>query len=845
MKKVLSFFIIVFGFFQAQSQSVDELMSQDKTYAEVCDIMHQKFQGKSFTKGHSDYSREYKQFKRWEYFWKHRLMPNGDFPASNMIYDAWQSTEPLANRVTLRGGGNGEADWEYFGPKNLPTSSETFYPGLGRINAIAVHPTNHDIIFAGGAGSGIWKTTDKGTNWSPKTDMLPNVGISSIVIDPNNANTIYAATGDADGRRGLFSTGILKSTDLGETWTIVGLSQEPSDQFFTRRMAMPATPANTLIITTNDGIQKSTDGGMNFNTVSNADGFGIFKASNNDTDFYVGTSDGRILKSTDTGDSWTDITPSTPNLTERVELGLTADDPNFIIAIDAMGVAIKSTDGGTSWTATAAPPQYDSQGGYNMTIAISPNDKNRIIIGGVDGWRSTDGGASWEKYLDGYWEAGTPYFYVHSDHHAMTFVPGSDILMVGNDGGVHYGDITQDIPFTDISEGLFVTQYYGIGALRTDAGVIIGGTQDNDGTFINGNNITGMLPASDGFDGMVDYSDVNISYAAIVGGSVSKTTDAWVTELYVDIPEYWSNWEVPMAMHPTTPSTIFFGGNKLMKSTDAGDNWTSLFDITDMEDGINELSIAPSNGDNIIFSTSGGELKRTTDGGQNWSDINAGLPLNENIRISGIAVHATNPDIIYVSLSGFDADNKVFKSVDAGQNWTDMTYNLPNIPVNHIAYAAGTDDDVYIATDLGVYFNSAGADTWTFFNTNLPYTQVIEIEFHYGSNTVFAGTFGRGIWKSGMANNVMTATAEFEEQSGIKIFPSPSNGVFNIEIENFEANQDYDIVIFNAIGGVVYHQKYSGLVQQVDISNVVNGTYFVSIRKNGQLFTQKIIINGK
>ncbi len=844
MKRTILISILILGFSQVQSQSVNELMSNDKTYAEICAIMHQKYQDNSFTKSLPNYSREYKQFKRWEYFWKYRLMPNGDFPAAHMIYDAWQNIRTQKTEIALKGDGNCEADWEYFGPKNLPTSSTTYYPGLGRINAIAVHPTNHNIIFAGGAGSGIWKTTDKGMNWSPKTDVLPNVGISSIVFDPNNANTIYAATGDADGMREPYSTGILKSTDLGENWTIIGLDQPPSAEFATRRIVMPLSPANTLIVTTSNGIQKSTDGGVTFIPVSNVNGFGIFKASN--SDYYVGTTDGKIFKSTNTGDTWTEITPSTPNLSERVELGLTANDPNFIIALDAMGVVIKSTDGGTTWTAMTSPPQYDSQGGYNMTVAISPNDKNRIIIGGIDGWRSTDGGTSWEKYLDGYWETGAPYFYVHSDHHSMTFVPGgSDTLMVGHDGGVHYGDITQNTAFTDITEGLFATQYHGIGTLRTDAGVMVGGTQDNDATFINGNNTKGIIPGSDGFDGMVDYSNPNISYAAIVGGFILKTTDGWATENEVIIPEYMANFEVPMVMHPTTPSTIFFGGNKLMKSTDTGATWTSLFTVTDMYDGINELTIAPSNADIIVFSTSHGVLRRTIDGGQNWSNISSGLPITGNVRISGITVHATNPDIIYVSLSGFDATNKVFKSVNAGQSWTNITYNLPNIPVNHIAYAAGTEEDVYLATDLGVYLNSNGESTWTFFNTNLPYTIVMEIDFHYGSNTVFAGTFGRGIWKSNMANGVTTATSEFEEQAGVKIFPSPNNGVFNIQLKNSEANESCEVVIFNAIGGVVYHQRHNGLTQQVDISNVVSGTYFVSIRKNGRLFTQKIIIHAK
>ena len=503
----------------AHSQDVSQLMAEGKNYAEIQKIMKQRIArnaAQRTTKQEAKKNaRVKKQYQRWEHFWKNSLMPNGDFPNPKVLTEAWQQQQRQARKRTTA-----TAKWEYFGSKDLPVSDVGYYPGMGRVNAVAIHPANQDILFAGGAGSGVWKSTDNGKTWAPKTDNLPNVGISDIVFDPNDPNIIYAASGDADGAKSPFSIGLFKSTDLGETWAVVGLSKTMDKKFSIRRIVMPKSPANTLLVTTTDGIQKSTDAGVTWTKVANVRGFCIFAEPGSETTFYVGTSDSQIYKSTDAGASWKDISPKTPTLSGRVELGFTANDPNFIIAMGQQGKLAKSVDAGATWTEITTAPQFDTQGGYNMTLAVSPKNKNTILMGAMEGWRTIDGGATWEKYLDGYWEKGYPNFYVHSDHHMMRFKPdGSDVVYVANDGGVFYGDMTQPTVFTDISKGLFITQYYGIGLLKTDDKVLVGGTQDNDAVYINSTGAKGLIPASDGVDGMMDYSDPNVSYASKGGGN--------------------------------------------------------------------------------------------------------------------------------------------------------------------------------------------------------------------------------------------------------------------------------------------------------------------------------------
>jgi photosystem II stability/assembly factor-like uncharacterized protein len=836
MKRTMFIVLLMGVVLSSQGQNVGALQSDGKTFTEICTIMEQKFQGLTFIKGKPNFSREFMQFKRWEFFWKRNLLPNGDFSTSNEVQQMFlQDMDDNGQRAVTA------SNWKYFGPKVLPDASVAFYPGFGRVNAIAIHPTNHNTLIAGAAGSGIWKSTDKGVSWSAKMDGIPNVGISDIVYDPNNLNIIYAISGDADGGRNPYSTGMLKSVDAGETWAIIGLNHVFSDKYSLRRMIILGSPANTIIATANDGIHKTTDGGQSWASVSSEKGYCIVKI--NDQTFLSGTSDGKILKSTNAGNTWINITPSNVSLSGRVELGVTPNDANFVFALDASGTMTKSTNGGTSWTSLAGIPSYDSQGGYNITVAVSPNDKDKIIVGGIMGWRSTNGGSTWEQYLDGYWVSGNPYFYVHSDHHMMRFVPGgSDTLYNANDGGVFYGDFTQNTPFVDATGNMYITQYYGLGGLRTDDKVIIAGAQDNDGVYINGNTVKGLLAGSDGYDGMIDYSNPNVAYITTTGaGNIEKTTDGWQTTSNITIGGGFSaNWDVVMAMHPTNPSTIFFGGNKLMRSTDKGINWTALFDANG--GSVTSMAIAPSTPATMYLATESGSIKKTVDNGQNWTTLTS-LSISSSTQITGLAVNATNSKILYATVSGFEVGKKVFKSINGGVTWLNISYNLPNVAVNHVVYAAGTNDDVYIATDLGVYLNSNNQNTWEEFKTKLPYTRVMELEINYASNSIFAATFGRGIWKSPLENNSNPNGINEQRLSTLtKVFPTLNTGIFTVSVDSEMGANVFEVVVFNSVGGVVVQKTLNGSENVIDISSYANGSYFVNIKSGSDYITYQIIL---
>ena len=734
-------------------------------------------------------------------------------------------------------------DWIYFGPKGLVSSNIDYYPGSGRINALNISPTNSDEFIVGAASSGIWKSTDKGLSWSSKTDQLPILGISDIVRDPSNISILYAATGDADAGRHP-GTGIIKSTNGGETWNFVGLNQPAEVKFTICRLAMPAP--GVLLATTFDGIYKSIDGGVNWvNTTfgNNIRGYSIINKPFSNNTLYVGTYDGDVLRSEDGGNSWASLNiPDDIYQSGRIEIAVSPADENYIAALSENGFMAFSTDSGDSWTLLDnTPPDFDSQGAYNMTLAVSPLTTSKIIIGGVDGYKSLDGGATWEKYLDGYWQQGSPNFYVHSDHHVMKFVPNTEILFTGNDGGLFYGNINSSNAFVDVSDGLFITQYYGLGLVNTDSVHVIAGAQDNDGVYFGNTGPLGILPGSDGYDGLVDFTSPNKSYACATGGGFMKTIDGWQSFTTPD-PNFSSNWDVQMKMNPLNPKSLILGGNYIVKSIDEGENWDYLFDKSSEVTG---MDISRTDTSVIFVQTETESLWSTIDAGNNW------LKLTQPNDFSSEDVNDLNIDPydskkLYITIGGYQNGQKVWMSENGGQSWNNISFNLPNIPVNCVMSAASTNiGELFIGTDLGVWHFVPTNNTWEAFNNGLPQIPISELNINYYSGSLFAATYGRGIWKTRLESiPVSTGQVIGSFEAPIKISPTVSkSGVLNLDFpEDFPTDQ-VNIQVYNVVGGVVFSKKINQPKDQtIDLGNILSGIYFVQIRQANHSQTTKINI---
>ncbi|CAM1344294.1 T9SS type A sorting domain-containing protein [Tenacibaculum amylolyticum] len=777
------------------------------------------------------YRKEKKQFERWANFWKDRVLPNGHFVSAAHNYNEWVKENKRHENLNHKKTTN---TWNLVGPVKLPTSSISFYPGMGRINTVAFHGTNTNILYVGAPGGGVWKTVDAGKTWTAYGDGFPNMGVSDIVIHPTNTNILYLATGDWDGVQNR-SLGVLKSTDAGETWNTTGLTFTLGQNNRISKLLIDPNNPNTIFATTLNSIKRSVDGGLNWADVVTEN-----SASFNDIQYKVGsnsiiyatTNSGKFYVSTDNGSNW--AVASTPTASGRLDFALTANDSNLILSVDNAGSVRKSVDQGSTWTAVSTIPQFSSQGGYNITIAISPLDANLVLICGVDGWRSKNGGQTWEKYLDGYWRAGNPYFYVHSDHHDMKFVPGTNIAFSANDGGIFKGDASKDIKWEDLSEGIAITQYYNVSGTPRDANKLIAGAQDNDIAIYDGTNgFKGENPGSDGVEGLWDYSGTNIAWTCSQLGTMYRTLDGFATPAqYVATPNGAPFiWE--LEIHPTDPKTIFGGFSDIYKSTDRGDNWTNL---NSNAGTIEFISIAPSNPD-VIYVSGRIRVKKTIDGGTTWTDVV--LPQIGNVK--SIEVHPTNPQEVYLAYSGYMA-GKVYKSTDGGTTWTNITGSLPNIPTHKIVYKTGTTDgELFLATDLGVYYRTNTKGDWERLGQGLPNVIVHDIEIHYGTEKLRVATYGRGIWETSIAASVLGTEDAILPKNSVTIFPNPTNNkTFTVSFQNL--NGKSNIIVYNIIGSVVKEVSTSKAREEIELSTLPKGMYIVTITNNGKSATKKLIL---
>ncbi len=827
------------------AQDWKKMQAEDLNINTIQDNIKYEFKGRSFSKhiDRKNYSRAYKQFKRWEYYWENRVLSNGSFQNPMHTYNEWIKYKANQSRSTT------SESWTSLGPSTIPESTSTFYAGLGRINVVEFNPSDSDIIWIGTPAGGLWKSTDAGQSWAVKGNDIPNLGVSDIAIDANNTDIMYLATGDYDGQHNN-SLGIFKSVDGGETWTTTGLNYNVTSSRQIAHVIIDPSNSNNVFATTSNGIYKSTDKGSTWTVKTSTTFFNdIMYKPGSTTIMYASTQSGDVYKSSDNGETWQDITGDSFE-TSRIDLAVTADDPEILVAIGSSN-GYRSTNGGTTWNDMDIPAQFETQGGYNQTIIIAPNNKDLMILGGVDGWRSkiVDSNLTWEKYLDGYWVAGNPFFYVHSDHHDLKFLPGSNsILFSANDGGLFKGDITTDNSWEDLSNGLAITQYYKLAVTPKNSNLVMGGAQDNDITQYDGTKWHNRNYGSDGVETVWDYSNENIAYTCSQNGFVNRTLDGWATPAIALNTPSGAAFVWPLEIHPTNPEILFGGFSNIYKSADKGDNWQSLASPTN--GSIKVIAVSPSDA-KYIYCSSGFKLFATKDNGKTWSTITK--PTSGTI--TSIAVNAVRPEEFYIAFGGYVDGSKVYKSIDFGSTWTNITGSLPNIPVNKIIYETGSDNELYIGTDLGVYYKDGDSSGWVSFNNGLPNVIVNDLEILYAAGKLRAATFGRGIWETTItadSNGDLKPGDDDDDDNGgdpnnisgnnnimFNVYPTPTTGMLNISLPNNRS--EYSVIIYNSIGGVVYSNKINGTHKIVDLTNYVNGVYIVSLSDGKNRSVKKIV----
>ncbi|MFZ5551976.1 MAG: PKD domain-containing protein, partial [Bacteroidota bacterium] len=747
MKKALrsasALFFLLFSFTAFSQQWVEMMKNPDVNFYETQEEFNSYWANRPYERG-----KGYKVFRRWENFVEPRVFPKGDVKDAYRAkdeYQKWAQQHPdlLANERA--------ANWTPLGPTGAPIGG-----GAGRINAVRFMPGTPTTIFACAPAGGLWVSTNNGASWSTNTDQLAVIGCTDIAIDPTNTQIRYLATGDGDAGD-TYSIGVLKSTDGGVTWNTTGLSWTVNQgRTISRLLINPSNP-QVLLAATSNGIYRTANGGTSWAQVQTGNFMDMeFRPTDPNTVYACGTT---FWKSTNGGTSFAQITAGVP-ATNVGRLAIATTDANtayvYMIAANSTNYGFigvyRSVDNGTTFTTRSTSPNLlgwsstggdtGGQGWYDLAIAASPTNQDVVIVGGINIWRSTNGGTNWT--LNGHW-TGTGAPYVHADIHDLIFLPGNGTTYLsGNDGGV-FRTTNSGGAWSDISTGMQIAQQYEIGLSTSNATLLLAGHQDNGTNRMNGVTWTEVY-GGDGMQCFIDRTNNNTYYAAYVNGDFQRSTNgggAW-TNIITGLTGT-AAWEAPWHQDPTTANTLYAGYQQMFRSTNQGTNWAQVGTLTGTNTVV-EFDIAPSN-NQILYTVKSNAVFKTTNGGTNWTNITGTLPVG-SAALTYVEISPTDPNRVYVTFSGYSSGNKVFLSTNGGTTWTNYSTGLPNLPVNCIVYQNGSGDGVYVGTDVGVYYRDGSLTTWQPYLTGLPNVIVRDLEIYYATGKIRAGTFGRGTWES-------------------------------------------------------------------------------------------------
>ncbi len=755
MKYFLSIAIAVISIGWAMAQNADwvEMMEDPNVnFYSVQSSFEEYWKDREIEKG-----KGWKQFKRWEAFMEPRVYPEGVRPDPSILATEYATLKAKQNSSVNAG------SWSPLGPFDGNALN-----GVGRINKVTLDPANNQVIWVGTPAGGLWKSVDGGLNWSTNTDLLPNLGVTDIDIDPSNPNVMYLATGDRDGSD-TYSYGILKSTDGGVNWNATGLSYSVTQQIRISNVIIHPTQTNTLIATTSAGIQRSTDGGATWSNRQN----GVFNAlvqKPGNPNVLFATSSSRVYRSTDNGLNWAQIQNAglpTSGI-RRIELAVTPHDPDYVYALYGasnngyLGL-YRSTDSGNNWNVRSTAPNLlgwsstgsdnGGQAWYDLALAVNPTNKNDVVVGGVNVWRSSNGGNVWN--IIGHWQ-GNGAAFIHADIHHLSFTPDGASVYAGCDGGIYRKNDNQ-FSWDELNVGMNITQYYKLGASVTDPDLIIVGAQDN-GTDLYDNNTWDGVRGGDGMECAIDPRDGNIMYSSVYYGNFRKSTNRGNNfNANFNLSASGSgNWITPFLIDPLHPDTLYAGFSRVYRSDNGGISFSAV-SPSGMTGGSNldQMALSPTH-TNVLYVSEGSRLWRSDNHGSSFTS----LSVPGSREISYISVAYDDPMHVFITRSGYTAGQKVYESKDGGASWTNISANLPNIPANCVAIENNGAVGVYAGTDLGVFYRDKNSSEWLPYNNNLPNVIVTEIEINYTDRQLKMATYGRGLWQSPLYSDLVAPLAE-------------------------------------------------------------------------------------
>jgi photosystem II stability/assembly factor-like uncharacterized protein len=598
------------------------------------------------------------------------------------------------------------------------------------VGSIAVDPNNPSIVYCGTGeanlsadsypGIGVFRSLDGGTNWqvlapASSTGIPTRIGV--LAVDPFDSNhlALGGVTHSQDGSDGMFV-----SLDGGVSWARLAFGAP--GPYRCHSIVFNPARRGTLFATINargaqSGIWKSTNGGA----------------------------------------AWTHLSGGLPSPSSmgRTSLAIAVSNPDVLYAISSDGNdqvlgVFKSMDGGASW-ANVAGVHFAQEGqmSYGNTIAVHPTNPDHVLCGGVDLHITRDGGKTWAQATK--WDANRGESnYAHADHHSLLMPvarPGRVYDM--NDGGM---DVSADggVTWSNRSNGLAATMFYDLDVGQSDGRMFGGGAQDNGTNITLTGNDDDFVEITGGDGGwmLIDPTTNNHLYTTSQFMSVYRfrAQNGWtVVSPPADSSETGRVWMVFLDMDPGDPQTVFAGGLRVWRTTDDGVDWQAVSDVLDGS-AITAVEIAIADSKTIYVGTENGGFFRSTDGGNSWSaDLSSAvLP---GFTITRILTDPKDSRTVFTTSANFGKPH-MFRSNDGGQTWKDIDRGqLPNVPHHALAIPRATPATVYVANDVGVFVSTDAGDNWNNLSRNLPNVPIVDLVYHEHDRTLTAASYGRSLWR--------------------------------------------------------------------------------------------------
>jgi len=723
-----------------------------------------------------------------------RAYPLGDIPAGAEARALREIQRAHARaRLAPRSGGEVER-WVSIGP--APIRSLNVGSVSGRVPAVAVDPADASHWLIGAANGGLWDTRDAGTTWRAKTDDQAALAIGAVAFAPSNPSVIYAGTGQ--GNSAQVGQGLLKSSDAGVTWNLLGAATFARTAF--SDIKVHPTDPSVLLATTlhgwagspfyppvpipnspSRGIFKSTDGGNNWSQRLNGEATDLEVDAGNFNNQYAGLGAftgsplNGVYRSTDAGETWTMIDGPWLTMADRVgrvELALAPSNPNvlYVSIQDALAgeaalgfglLGLFRTD--NTWDPTPVwrqiPTDVTGEGGYcgrqcdyDHDITVDPTNADVLYAGGILLWKFD--GTSWTRLLG-----------IHDDQHSMAWA--GNRLIVGNDGGV-WSSTDGGTRWSNHNSTLAITQFYTAALHPTDPSFALAGSQDNGFERWIGVDAWRSVFGFDGMDVAIASMHPQTQWAlAVQFLQIHRLTDGVLAPGDDGINKTGAPFIAHLEQCPANDDVLIAGTDNLWKSTDfftaAAPSWSAngpemgvcSNSRSQMIGGcISALGFAASDAtcSTYAFATGAGQILLTADGGANWRDLDPDNAM-PNRYVSDLAFAPTDGNTLYVTLSGFDEGTPgqpghVFKTSNAlatTPTWSNVSPPA-DLPYDSIAVDPVDSRIVYVGADVGVWKSSDGGGSWvhTGPDTGMPNVPVYDLEIHATTRRPFAFTFGRG-----------------------------------------------------------------------------------------------------